>query len=105
MSRINYNEIDDIYSWLSAGRWEGRVKSVLKGKPAQKHFQRLEAALLALPEKRLISGYVCDHHGDVCALGALALYEGVDRSKLAATWRVENTDYEYPDYEQRAAQR
>lgn len=66
MTRITKNN-----SWTL---WEGRVKKVLHGKPAQKYFIALEQALLDLPQKRLIAGDLCNGL-DVCAVGALALHE------------------------------
>lgn len=91
MSRINYGEIDDLASMLSAGRWEGRVKSALNGRPAQKTFRELEAALLALPEKRLISSFLCDADGCVCALGALAAHKGIDKDELKKLFYVQDS--------------
>lgn len=76
MSRITYNECNDLESLLAAGRWEAREKKVMNGRPALRSFRELEAALSALPRKRLIEGEACDGL-DVCAVGALALYRRV----------------------------
>ena len=53
------------------------VRRSLKGRKGQAALRELEAALLALPVKRLIDGAV-EHDGDVCAIGALARAKGVD---------------------------
>ena len=99
MSRIEYNESDDI---LSYGRWEGRVKMALKGKPGQAMLRELEAALEAMPEQRLIYARLCDANGGVCALGALithryiagGLSEFDARRKLHRLSYGSETDYE-----------
>lgn len=59
---------DDADAVLAAGRWRGRRKRVLTGRPALAALKELEAALLALPHQRLISGSLCNGEG-VCALG------------------------------------
>lgn len=92
MSRVHYN---DGY-WepdanLVYGRWEGRVKAVLRGKPAQRHFLELEAALLALPRKRLLADTLCDGQ-DVCALGAIATYRGEPVDELAVESRMQEEE-------------
>lgn len=71
MSRISYYDGDDI---LAAGRWEGRAKSTLSGRPGQSALRRLREALLALPEKRLCEGFLADN-GTTCAIGALCAYD------------------------------
>jgi len=68
---------DDYEDTLSIGRWEGRCRSVLKGKPWQRIMAELERALLLLPHKRLISGTLCDGTG-VCSQGAMAYRRLVD---------------------------
>lgn len=50
----------------------------LKGRKGQQSLRDLEAALLALPEKRLINSGLVNTNGEVCAMGALARYRGVD---------------------------
>lgn len=60
--------------------WQANCNRSIKGKAGQKALRELEAALLALPEKRLISGLLEDEHGAVCAIGAYARHKGVDLS-------------------------
>lgn len=71
MSRFGDGECDDN---LAYGRWEARRKAVFSGRPGYRELKRLEAALLALPHKRLIEGMLCDGKG-VCAIGALGYQE------------------------------
>jgi hypothetical protein len=55
--------------------WQANCQRSLRGKAGQAALRELEAALLALPEKRLIAGRLQDGDGQVCALGALARYK------------------------------
>jgi len=48
----------------------------LQGRKGQAALRELEAALLALPEKRLIAEHLEDANGDVCTIGALARFKG-----------------------------
>lgn len=62
--------------------WDANCQRSLKGKAGQQALRDLEAALLALPEKRLIHGLLEDEHGAVCAVGAYAKHKGLDLSKF-----------------------
>lgn len=53
------------------------TKNALKGKRGQAALKELEEALLAMPEKRLIEGGLCDNAGGVCAVGAMAVHRQV----------------------------
>lgn len=61
MSR--YKEYDDYdgspEQILAAGRWERNARAALKSKRGRKALAALREALLALPEKRLVSGALC----------------------------------------------
>ena len=81
MSRVTYDDYEGADWALRAGRWEARVKAVLNGKPGQVQFRALEAALLALPRKRLIYGNLSDGE-DVCALGAMLTHRGMPIDEL-----------------------
>ncbi len=61
--------------------WRGTVASAIRGRRGQAMLLDLLAALDAMPEKRLIVGHLNDADGEVCALGALAKYRGVDLSE------------------------
>jgi hypothetical protein len=50
----------------------------LQGKAGQRALREFEAALLALPEKRLIHGRLVDDEGGVCAVACYAKHKGVN---------------------------
>lgn len=82
MSRIEEYEPDDIEDELRCWSFQNNTERHLKGKKGQAMLRELEAALLALPEKRLeYSRFVVRHgeEGGVCALGALALKRKMDQ--------------------------
>lgn len=54
--------------------WEANRDRSLRGKKGQTALRELEAALLALPDKRLIADHLESKSG-VCALGALGKYK------------------------------
>lgn len=102
MSRVSdYDDYDQDFpnEWAF---WERRTRAVMSGKPMRKALAELREALLALPEKRLISSALCtvgkadvvdeyndrwygaekaellEHEGEgVCAVGAFAWYKRV----------------------------
>jgi hypothetical protein len=74
MSRISISDEEDYPGQF--GLWEGNCDRQIRGKAGQAALRRLEAALLALPEKRLISHKLVDSEAQVCAIGALAKAEG-----------------------------
>ena len=95
------------------GRWMARVKAVLNGRPAQKHFQELEEALLAMPVKRLIQGSLCQRW-ETCAVGEMAVHKRVKagmsrrdaltevkRSKGTGKWQEEETAYNTAEFAER----
>lgn len=69
MSRFVEGDIIDLDSLLAFGRWKGRRKSVLNGKPGLASLKELEQVLLSMKRKRLIEGELCDGT-DVCVNGA-----------------------------------
>lgn len=56
--------------------WDANCRRSMRSKAGQAALRRLEAALVAMPDKRLCSGKLVRHDGDVCAIGALARAEG-----------------------------
>jgi hypothetical protein len=60
--------------------YESIVDRAIKGKRGQKLLKELEAALAALPEKKLIHFYF-SKDGQVCSLGALALKREMEGGK------------------------
>lgn len=79
MSRSGYSE--DLEPW-DLIRWRGQVASAIRGKRGQKLLMDLLSALDAMPEKALISHELETENGEVCALGALGKYRGMDMSVL-----------------------
>ena len=70
MSRINYSDDEDRPGQFAL--WNANVYRSVRGKAGRAALLELEAALLALPRKRLVRHVVaCD--GDVCAVGAVLL--------------------------------
>ena len=77
-TRFNYGDgYDDEDAILQFGRWVGRRKKVLTGRPGIESLKELETSLLGLNPPRLISGSLCDGTG-VCAVGAWVYRHWVD---------------------------
>lgn len=74
MSRSGYTDDCDAEDGAFA-MWRGRVASATRGKRGQVLLHEIEAALVSMPEKALISSEFCTKAGDVCALGARAVAE------------------------------
>lgn len=74
--RIGYSEEEDFAGQFEL--WQANCQRSLNGKKGQAALRELEAALLALPEKRLIANKMIDADGEVCAIGALAKHKGRD---------------------------
>lgn len=77
------------------GLWEHAMRRALAGKRGQAALRELEAALLALPEKRLIAGRVSDGES-VCTLGALALKRRTDKGAAVAD-ALASLERDYPE--------
>lgn len=73
--RISYTDDEDFGGQFSLQ--EANVRRSLKGKAGQRELRELEAALVALPEKRLIHGSLVDDDGGVCAIACYAKHKGV----------------------------
>jgi hypothetical protein len=78
--RINYCDEEDRPGQFAL--WDANCRRSLNGKAGQRALRELEAALLALPDKRLIRGSLVDGQGGVCAIACYANYKGVDLSKF-----------------------
>lgn len=72
--RIRISEEEDFNN--QAFLWEANLERSLKGRKGQAALRGLEAALLALPEKRLIANETVSADGSVCAIAALAKHRG-----------------------------
>lgn len=75
MSRSGY--VDNCDGW-DLIRWRGAVNSAIKGKRGQALLQEMAKALDAMPNKRLIAGAITTTGGEVCALGAVARFKGLE---------------------------
>lgn len=82
MSRITYCDDEDFQN--QAYLWEANQERSIKGRKGQAALRELEAALLALPEKRLIAEELENAAGEVCAVGALAKFKGKENPRVAA---------------------
>lgn len=84
MSRFNFDgeEWFPNQGWL----WEQSLTNAVNSKRGQQVLKDLEAALLEMPEKKLIANRIASPEGDVCAVGALHLYRrtkaGEDRAAV-----------------------
>jgi hypothetical protein len=85
MSRFDYDDGDWDYGRFML--WERAMQNALSGRRGQAALADLEQALLALPEPRLIEGYLAKD-GEVCAMGALVAAKrvaaGEDRAAVLA---------------------
>lgn len=78
--RINYSDEEERPGQFAL--WDANCRRSIRGKIGQRELRELEAALLALPDKRLIHGALTDDDGAVCAIAAYAKHKGVDLSKF-----------------------
>ncbi len=62
--------------------WDANVRRSMKGRRGQRELRELEAALVALPEKRLIRDELTDEAGGVCAIACYARHKGLDLSRF-----------------------
>ncbi len=74
MSRATVGDEDSSSSFL----WPSVAKRAIEGKRGQRLLRELEAALLSMPDKRLISG-AFSFKGEVCGLGCLAVKRHQDK--------------------------
>ncbi len=78
---LNVNEWDSPEAQWAGIRWAGAAKQAFNGARGQALLKELEAALLAMPAKRLIAHeWAAD--GDVCSLGALDVHRMVERTGM-----------------------
>ena len=80
MSRHGYIDFDG-EDPLAEARWRGALKAAMRGKRGQTFFRELIAALDAMPNKEL-AAHSFVRGGEVCALGAVALKNGIDVSEF-----------------------
>jgi hypothetical protein len=80
--RLNYRDEEEFSGQFAL--WRANCERSMRGVRGQVSLKRLEAALVALPQKRLIHGAmneVDEKTGslEVCALGAVAMMEGQEK--------------------------
>lgn len=80
MSRINYSDDEDFQN--QSMFWEANQERSIRGQKGQVALRELEAALLALPEKRLIAEELENAAGEVCAIGALVKFKGGENPRV-----------------------
>jgi hypothetical protein len=61
--------------------WRGAVASAIRGKRGQAFLYEMLQAMAALPEPKLIDGYL-EHEGAVCAIGSVGRARGIDMSGI-----------------------
>lgn len=76
--RISYSDEEEYPGQFDL--WQANCRRSIKGTRGQRELRELEAALVALPEKRLIHGELTDDSGGVCAIACYAKHKGVDLS-------------------------
>lgn len=76
--RISYSDEEDFPGQFFL--WQANCERSLGGRLGQAALRELEAALVALPTKRLIANDLQTPEGDVCAIGALARHKGITPS-------------------------
>lgn len=87
MSRSGYcDSYGDDNPW-DLIRYRGAVESAFRGRRGQAFLREMLAALDALPEKRLITEELAERAREtdpvqVCAIGSVGLYRGIDMSPL-----------------------
>lgn len=92
MSRSGYSDDCD-----NLGLWRQTVRRAIEGKRGQKLLRELEAALIALPNKRLVDYAVAiPEQGEVCALGAVALKRRLDKG-MDRTAALEEIAEQFPE--------
>lgn len=86
MSRINYSE-DETYPG-QFNIWQANCRRSLQGRKGQKALLELEAALVAMPDKRLYAEVLVEPTGELCAIGALMVErkvaDGLSRDEAVA---------------------
>ena len=94
MSRSGYSY--DLDQWTLI-RWRGAVASAIRGKRGQSLLRELEAALVALPGKRLIDNeFANSEKQQVCALGAVAVKRRLDKG-VALADALKDVEEKYPE--------
>jgi hypothetical protein len=103
VARINYSEDDEDYPGQYA-LWQANCDRSFAGRHGQATLREVEAALLAMPSKRLHQNIVA-HEGEVCAVGAYLVHKratekGITREQAQRELEAEcGEDWEQSDLE------
>jgi len=80
VSRFSSEDYDEMFP--NQGQlWWANVERAVKGRHGQRDLRTLEAALEALPEKRLIQGRLVSRKGEVCAVAALVAHRRAEKGE------------------------
>lgn len=78
--RINWTDDEERPGQFAL--WDANCRRSMRGTAGQRELRELEAALVAMPRKRLIQGSLENEDGDVCAIACYAKHKGVDVSRF-----------------------
>ena len=73
--RVGYSEEENYPGQFNL--WQANCRRSRQGKKGQAALRDLEAALLAMPEKRIQKDIFVDLNGESCAIGALMLHRNI----------------------------
>lgn len=94
---------DDEYDEARVQEWNDRVRVALRSEQGRVRLAEIRAALLALPDKRLISGALCTVGGVDARLPAIGEDELAALEAKAAAWQAEINVDMGADWPQRSA--
>lgn len=77
MSRHGYVDEGEL-DWLQFGRWQGAVRSAIRGKRGQAFLREMIEALDTMPEKKLYPSVLIGDDGETCAMGCVLAKRGTD---------------------------
>lgn len=118
MGRFYEGDCDDVYGLLAAGRFTANERQVFKSKRGQVLLQKLEDALLKMPQRKLIANHLCvikkelqDYgygpeeveYAEYCTLGAFGHEIGIEDKAMAVDdsfeyeWEGPENSYEVAD--------
>jgi hypothetical protein len=80
MSRVQFGDGDE-YSWL----YQQHADAAIRGRRGQAFLREMVSALDTMPAKRLAAEVLVGRHGEVCAMGAVAVARGIDTTGIDET--------------------
>lgn len=91
-----FDSIWDSEGTFSYEFWLAMVNRTFRSKAGRKRLEELKQILLAMPNKRLISGNLSTKEGDVCAVGAWVVAKEMKKDP-ALTWAEACERYSYAE--------